>query len=221
MCGEAQALPDRGYVCAYRFHAKSGISQLIFESADLRWLHCAAAHRAPGLYAQEARDLQQYDIAGGTLADERTAFALALYLAGAYGLPGRAEADDACIKFLPEKPGIQYCFRTLQAIACLEYAGSAMAEIKNAADGITEAQEEFATDVTIAMAAAALSDESGKDPAAVFSDFVCSKTGALLYDRNSGLWQCGPAYVEELYKEELSQDNAGGKQRPQAPVNQA
>ena len=35
------------------------------------------------------------------------------------------------------------------------------------------------------------------------TDFLCSKTGKALYDEKTKLWCNGPAYITELYKEEL------------------
>ena len=34
-------------------------------------------------------------------------------------------------------------------------------------------------------------------------DFLCSKTGKALYDEKTKLWCNGPAYIAELYREEL------------------
>ena len=35
------------------------------------------------------------------------------------------------------------------------------------------------------------------------TDFLCSKTGKALYDEKTKLWCNGPAYIAELYREEL------------------
>ena len=37
----------------------------------------------------------------------------------------------------------------------------------------------------------------------ILTDFLCSKTGKALYDENTKLWCNGPAYIAELYREEL------------------
>ena len=47
------------------------------------------------------------------------------------------------------------------------------------------------------------SEETGKDRNEVLTDFLCSKTGKALYDENTKLWCNGPAYIAELYREEL------------------
>lgn len=40
------------------------------------------------------------------------------------------------------------------------------------------------------------------NPDEVFSKFISSKTGELLYDGESKLWWDGPSYIAEMYKEE-------------------
>ena len=47
------------------------------------------------------------------------------------------------------------------------------------------------------------SEETGKDRNEVLTDFLCSKTGKALYDEKTKLWCNGPAYIAELYMEEL------------------
>ena len=47
------------------------------------------------------------------------------------------------------------------------------------------------------------SEETGKDRNEVLTDFLCSKTGKALYDEKTKLWCTGPAYIAELYMEEL------------------
>ena len=47
------------------------------------------------------------------------------------------------------------------------------------------------------------SEETGKDRNEVLTDFLCSKTGKALYDEKTKLWWTGPAYIAELYMEEL------------------
>ena len=42
-----------------------------------------------------------------------------------------------------------------------------------------------------------------KDRKEILTDFLCSKTGKALYDENTKLWCNGPAYIAELYREEL------------------
>ena len=48
-----------------------------------------------------------------------------------------------------------------------------------------------------------IAEETGKDRKEILTDFLCSKTGKALYDDKTKLWCNGPAYITELYKEEL------------------
>ena len=48
-----------------------------------------------------------------------------------------------------------------------------------------------------------IAEETGKDRNEVLTDFLCSKTGKALYDEKTKLWCTGPAYIAELYMEEL------------------
>ena len=53
-----------------------------------------------------------------------------------------------------------------------------------------------------------IAEETGKDRKETLTDFLCSKTGKALYDEKTKLWCNGPAYIAELYREELKkQDN--------------
>ena len=49
----------------------------------------------------------------------------------------------------------------------------------------------------------ASAEETGKDRKEILTDFLCSKTGKALYDEKTKLWCNGPAYIAELYREEL------------------
>ena len=48
-----------------------------------------------------------------------------------------------------------------------------------------------------------IAEETGKDRKEILTDFLCSKTGKALYDEKTKLWCNGPAYIAELYREEL------------------
>ena len=62
------------------------------------------------------------DIIGGKVADDQTAVTLNNYVSGAYGEPGSDRADRIAIEFLePERLKDQFCFRTPDAVASLEF----------------------------------------------------------------------------------------------------
>ena len=49
-----------------------------------------------------------------------------------------------------------------------------------------------------------IAEETGRDSKDVLADFLCSKTGKALYDKETRLWCNGPSYIAELYMEEIS-----------------
>lgn len=67
---------------------------------------------------------------------------------------------------------------------------------------VTQQQKEFAIDATAALVVEDLAGEMHKEPSKVLAEFLASRTGALLYDEESKIWCAGPAYIEDLYREE-------------------
>ncbi len=61
----------------------------------------------------------------------------------------------------------------------------------------------YTIDLLITMVTEEIAEETGKDRNKVLTDFLCSKTGKALYDEKTKLWCTGPAYIAELYMEEL------------------
>ena len=61
----------------------------------------------------------------------------------------------------------------------------------------------YTIDLLITMVTEEIAEETGKDRKEVLTDFLCSKTGKALYDEKTKLWCNGPAYIAELYREEL------------------
>ena len=77
-----------------------------------------------------------------------------------------------------------------------------MAEVKISKEKINYTIDLLITMVTEEIAEE-IAEETGKDRKEVLIDFLCSKTGKALYDENTKLWCNGPAYIAELYMEEL------------------
>ena len=69
---------------------------------------------------------------------------------------------------------------------------------------ISKEKLDFTIDLLITMAVEEIAEETGKDSKDVLTDFLCSKTGKALYNKNTRLWCTGPSYIAELYMEELS-----------------
>ena len=71
--------------------------------------------------------------------------------------------------------------------------------------GVTISKEKmnYTIDLLITMVTDEIAEETGKDRKEILTDFLCSKTGKALYDEKTKLWCNGPAYIAELYREEL------------------
>jgi hypothetical protein len=68
---------------------------------------------------------------------------------------------------------------------------------------ITKEARDNAIDLIVTLAVIELSEDLKIDPDEIFFMFVSSKTGELLYDNESDLWCYGPAYIEEMFKNEM------------------
>ena len=68
---------------------------------------------------------------------------------------------------------------------------------------IPKEKMDYTIDLLITMVTEEISEETGKDRKEILTDFLCSMTGKALYDENTQLWRNGPAYIAELYREEL------------------
>ena len=114
--------PGYGFITTYRFCAASALKILEYESADMQWLHCIAAHRKSDTFPYIREELSQYDVIAGKIANDQTNATLTAYLAELYGKVGTPEADNDCIRrLLPERLENQICLRSERALAMLSY----------------------------------------------------------------------------------------------------
>lgn len=114
-----------GRVNIYRFKMEPNLLVHYFEDADLDWLHFVAANRDNALFPKLIEKYKTTDIIGGKVADDNTARTLTFYTEGAWGQPGTAEVDELTLRtLLPNRLKDQFCFRTPDAIASLEFVRS-------------------------------------------------------------------------------------------------
>lgn len=93
-----------GYISIFEFKLSENLETYIFESADVNWLHCIAAHRKKKMFVEIEKEMEKYDIIAGKIADDATNATLTAYLAGAFGTAGDKETNDFCIRqLLPNK----------------------------------------------------------------------------------------------------------------------
>lgn len=111
-----------GIVSVFRFKPNAELFIHYFDEADIEWLHFAACNRKNSLFPELHKKYCMVDIVGGKVADDRTAVTLNNYVSGAYGKPGTERADRIAIELLePERLKDQFCFRTSDAVASLEF----------------------------------------------------------------------------------------------------
>ena len=116
---------EDGQVSVYRFHYNPNLLIHYFHSASPEWLHFVAVNREPSLFPELLKKYQTTDIVGGKIANDRTAATIQAYIHGFPDAPGLPETDAAVIiKLLPNRLQDQFCFRTEEAIACLEFVRS-------------------------------------------------------------------------------------------------
>lgn len=78
---------------------------------------------------------------------------------------------------------------------------------------ISKEKTDFTIDLLITMAVEEIAEETAKDCKEVLAEFLCSKTGKALYDKDTRLWCNGPSYIAELYLEEISNKQSSEKSK--------
>jgi hypothetical protein len=67
---------------------------------------------------------------------------------------------------------------------------------------IPKEKMDYTIDLLITMTVEEIAKMTGKDCKEVLPEFLHSKTGKALYDKDNRLWWNGPTYLAELYAEE-------------------
>ena len=120
--GLIQAGQDYGTISAFEFRKEQELSSYIFPDANADWLHCVAAYRKKNSFLEIEKEMAQYDVIAGKIADDATNRTLVAYISGTFGAVGSKSADDFCIsQLLPERLKDQYCFKTEKALECLHF----------------------------------------------------------------------------------------------------
>ena len=113
---------DFGYVTEFRFCKICDVSIYDFKKPDNKWLHYVVGNRKQGIFEEEVRKLQQYDIISGKIANDATNCVITAYINNAYGEAESVSADRNAISLLlPNKLSGQVCFRSQSAVSCLEF----------------------------------------------------------------------------------------------------
>ena len=114
----------KGKVSVFKYH-EEGLKKQYFPEANIDWLHYVVGNRNGSYFAKELQELEDCDIIGGKIANDLTTRTLIAYMQGILGPVGSSEADRRAIELLlPNKLKDQFCFKTVAAVACLEFIGS-------------------------------------------------------------------------------------------------
>lgn len=119
--------PDRKYgiVSVFQIRFVEKLLIKIYPTADADWLHCVIGHRRRKFFSDVTKELKDFDIVAGKIANDNTNATITTYMAGAFGEIGTKSAEDICIGLLlPERLQDQFCFRTDEALNCLEFIES-------------------------------------------------------------------------------------------------
>ncbi len=123
--GMIKTTKSNGFINVYEYIDLNDLQCYEFESADIEWLHCVAAHRRSGLFPEETAKWEKYDIIAGKIANDTTNQVITAYINGIYGVVGSAMADRVAIELLmPNKLTDQICIRTEKALKYLQYKGA-------------------------------------------------------------------------------------------------
>ena len=125
----AQAV-NTGYVTKFIFNKNCDIAVYDFKKADKNWLHFVAGNRKKGIFEDEVKRFQNYDIIIGKIANDATNRVITAYLNNAYGEVGSHFADRTAISLLlPNKLSNQFCFKTQDSLSCLEFVEAVEVEV--------------------------------------------------------------------------------------------
>ncbi len=122
LCDKKQT---RGYVSVFEFTDIENMEYYEFDNADREWLHCVAMHRREGLFAEQLKKWNRYEVIAGKIANDNTNQVITAYINGLYGEVGSDLADRTAIGLLmPEKLTNQVCVRTQGALHGLRFIAS-------------------------------------------------------------------------------------------------
>lgn len=121
---------NTGYVSEFRFNKNCDIDVYDFKKADKNWLHYVAGNRKQGIFEDEVKRLQHYDIIIGKIANDATNRVITAYLNNVYGEVGSHSADRTAISLLfPNRLSNQFCFKTQDSVSCLEFVNTVEVQV--------------------------------------------------------------------------------------------
>ncbi len=113
---------NTGFISNFKFSEIAAVKMFEFKKTDKNWLHFVAGNRCKGIFEDELKKYESYDIISGKIANDATNRVITAYLNGVYGQIGSSFADRTAIELLlPNKLTNQVCFRTEKSLYCLSF----------------------------------------------------------------------------------------------------
>jgi hypothetical protein len=113
------------FVSHFKVSDISDLKCFAFETANIEWLHCIVSHRRNGAFTDIRKQMENYDVIGGKIANDDTNTTITAYMGNVFGQMGSEQADNMCISLLlPERLQDQFCFRSPSAISKLQFIKS-------------------------------------------------------------------------------------------------
>lgn len=123
--GLISATTEFAYVSQFKISDVSDLKCYAFETANIEWLHCIVAHRRNGVFTDIRKQMDNYDVIAGKIANDDTNTTITAYMGNVFGQMGSEQADNMCISLLlPERLQDQFCFRSSLAISKLQFIKS-------------------------------------------------------------------------------------------------
>ncbi len=120
--GLVPAAANYGYVSFFKINQVQDLNVFCFETADINWLHCIIVHRKNDVFADFRKQMENYDVISGKIANDDTNTTIMAYMGNVFGEMGSEQADRICINLLiPDRLENQFCFRTDKALSTLEF----------------------------------------------------------------------------------------------------
>lgn len=114
-----------GYVSFFKVAEIQDLRILMFETADVEWLHTIVANRSNKYFVEKKEESKNFDVVSGKIANDDTNRTIIGYMDNFYGAVGTESADNFCISLLlPNRLKDQFCFRTAKSISKLQFLKS-------------------------------------------------------------------------------------------------
>lgn len=122
---------DFAYISCFKLSDICDLSIYSYDTADVDWLHCIVAHRRKRVFVNIRRQMEEYDIIAGKIANDDTNTTINAYMSHVFGKMGSPAADRMCISLLiPERLQDQFYFRSDKSLAKLSFLHSEKVELR-------------------------------------------------------------------------------------------